>query len=841
MKILLKDNWKLQCFEEDSVCDTILASADVDLSEWLDVEVPGDVHSTLLKYKKIEDPFYSTNAEKCRWIEDKTWWYKKSFNFERELQESDKVELKFNGLDTFATVYLNGEVLGRHENMFTPATFDVTEKLLQGTNHVAVKFDSTISVTNRKSYDKMWYSYNPNRVWARKAQMNFRWDWGPRLITVGIWKEVELNLHNTAKIDNVYVRTVEIRDNEADLMVSIEAESFKDNIELTAVVKLNGEGCNISETIALKNGRGEVKLTVTNPKLWWTHDLGTPYLYNFNVDLLTEDKNLDSYNSKVGIRTVKVRQEDALGNKRFIFVLNGVETFSKGANWVPAHNFIGAIKDETYVKWVTNAKDCNMNMLRVWGGGVYEKDIFYQECDKQGLLVWQDFMFTCSSYPDFDADFMKNVREEIIHVVKYYRNYTCIAIWCGNNEIQWLHGQKLSDLKDLRLYGEKIYHDLMPELLAAYDPSRLFWPSSPFGGNDPNSDEEGDKHNWQVWAGQVYPRKYGEAVIQNNTAYGVSFKRYTEDLGKFVSEFGMHALPVKETLEACIPKEELYFESFEMKFRNKDKRPNRGKLLMEGYTGLPVSLEEYIDFSMMAQAEGLKFGIEHYRRRKPECSGAIIWQLNDCWPTMSWSITDHYLRPKAGYYYTKRVYKPILLSFKQESNDIISLWAINDTLSEYKDTLEIGLKDFFGNKEYIETISIRIPANTSRKVKEFSKNRINVTYSNFEFLYVKPENRTVDSNIFFFEDYKDLNLPPCKLTIGKVVLNESKMIIKIKADNFAKFVKLTGSLDNVKLSDNYFDIMPGEERNVILEVLDKKIKLEELNIVISAINQRQAE
>jgi beta-mannosidase len=248
-------------------------------------------------------------------------------------------------------------------------------------------------------------------------------------------------------------------------------------------------------------------------------------------------------------------------------------------------------------------------------------------------------------------------------------------------------------------------------------------------------------------------------------------------MGKFVSEFGMHALPVKETLKNCIPEKDLYFGSFEMRFRNKDKRPNRGKLLMEGYTGLPTNLDEYIDFSMLAQAEGLKFGIEHYRRRFPECSGAVIWQINDCWPTMSWSIVDHYYRPKAGFYYTKRVFKPILLSFKEEGPDTVSLWVTNDTMQEYKDELEIGLRDFFGSKEFGEVISVSATPNTSIRVRELSKNRMNLTYSNFEFLYVLPKNKSVDYNIMFFEDYKDLNLPDCSLKYESCLLSNKYFLI----------------------------------------------------------------
>lgn len=837
MKILLNDKWKLQCFDENSVDDKEIVKSDLDIEGWMEVKVPGDVHSTLLENGKIEDPFYSTNVEKCRWVEDKVWWYKKEFIFNNEINENQVAELNFNGLDTYATIYLNGKEIGKHENMFTPAIFIVTSKLVKGINYITIKFDSTISITDKKNYDKMWYSYSHNRVWARKSQMNFRWDWGPRIITAGIWKDVEFEIYNKAKISNVFVRTLNIKDDSAELLIEIEVTAYKIDLTLNAEIFLIYENEKISKSITIIDGKACLKLNVDNPKLWWSHDLGDPSLYDIFVDLKDKENVIDTYTTKVGIRTIEVIQMDSKGDSRFTFVLNGVETFSKGANWVPPHNFIGVIKDDTYVKWIAMAKECNMNMIRVWGGGIYEKDIFYDECDKQGLLVWQDFMFTCSSYPDFDDDFMNNVKDEIIYVVKSLRNHACLAIWCGNNEIQWVHSQKELELTDTRLYGLKIYEELMPMLLKKLDSSRLYWPSSPFGGSDPNSEYSGDKHNWQVWAGQVYPQIKGEGVKVDNTPYGISFKRFSTDMAKFSSEFGMHASPVLETLKSCIPENELYYGSFEMRFRNKDKKPNRGKLLMESYTGLPNNLEQYIDYSMLAQAEGLKYGIEHYRRRKPECSGAIVWQLNDCWPTMSWSIVDHYLRPKAGYYYTKKVYNPILLSFKEESPDVISLWVTNDTLREYKDSVEVGLKDFFGNIEYSERLNISASSNTSIKVKEFSKNKINVTYTNFEFLYVVPGNSEVDSNILFFEDYKDLNLPYCNLKVKKELISNWKMKLSVKTDNFARFVKLSGKLDGIRLSDNYFNVMPGEEKIIIIDSIDKSIA-NDIDIIVSAINQR---
>ncbi|MDF2595990.1 MAG: beta-mannosidase, partial [Clostridia bacterium] len=708
-KVTLAENWQLKAYDEEYIPELKLKDFDLAEAGWIPVQVPGDVHSALMKAGIIEDPFYSTNAEKCRWVEDKIWVYRNQFVWSKELPEDETMELVLNGLDTFAWVYLNGQLIARHDNMFIPLKVDITALINLGINELVIRFDSTIAVTQRKDYSKMWFSYSRNRVWVRKAQMNFRWDWGPRLITAGIWKDVHIFCHKTPSIADIYFKTTNLTTDQAALSLDIHLKEVL-NRELKVKVSMWDKENTVYSTEVDVDTNDDLRISwqINNPKLWWTHDLGDPFLYELKIDLLDKGERIDTKVQKVGIRQLEVQQKEDNGNGCFRFILNGIGVFAKGANWVPAHSLIGTIKDDTYTEWIELAKEGNINMLRVWGGGIYEKDIFYQTCDKLGILVWQDFMFTCSSYPDFDREFMENVEKEVTYIVKALRNHPSLAIWCGNNEIQWLHGQKLSQLTDLRLYGEKIYHDLMPEILQELDSSRLYWPSSPFGGNDPNSDEEGDKHNWQVWAGQVYPRKYGEPVVVDNSAYGISFKRFAEDQCKFSSEFGMHALPVKQTLKACIPKEDLYFGSFEMKYRNKDKRPDRGELLMQGYTGLPHDLDEYIDFSMMAQAEGLKYGIEHYRRRWPECAGAIIWQLNDCWPTMSWSIVDFFKRPKAGYYYIKHAYKPRLLSFKEAGSDQVELWVSNDTCEAYQDTLSIGLQDFFGNEEYHEEFFIKV-------------------------------------------------------------------------------------------------------------------------------------
>jgi len=410
----------------------------------------------------------------------------------------------------------------------------------------------------------------------------------------------------------------------------------------------------------IEEGRGAVRLYMTNPKLWWTHDLGEPYLYRLEVKLRANGEEVDRYETNFGIRTIRLVQKDDAGNNAFAFRLNGVNIFAKGTNWIPADHFIGSIPDQRYRDLIDLAVKSNQNMLRVWGGGIYEKDIFYDECDRRGVLVWQDFCFANALYPDFNKDFMDNVRAEIEDNVRRLRNHASLALWCGNNEIDWIYDMKMSGGEiDSPFWGETIYHELIPDALERLDPGRPYWPSSPYGshdGYDANDPDVGDRHNWQVWHGSVYPRKFGEPPILDYSVRGVSFRNYKKDFALFCSEFGMHASANRYTLQKWIPGDGFRWNSVEMAHRNKDIAHQKGILLMEGYTGVPKDIEEYMDFSMLTQAEGLKYGVEHYRRNKHRTSGALIWQLGDSWPGTSWSIIDYELLPKAAYYYARYVF-----------------------------------------------------------------------------------------------------------------------------------------------------------------------------------------
>jgi beta-mannosidase len=378
----------------------------------------------------------------------------------------------------------------------------------------------------------------------------------------------------------------------------------------------------------------------------------------------------------------------------------------------------------------------------------------------------------------------------------------------------------------------------MPELLEQLDPTRLYWPSSPWGGNDANSYDEGDQHNWAVWAGDVYPRKYGEPSKMDVTPYGISYRRYAEDTSKFSSEFGIHGSTVKETLRRVIPESELYYGSYELDYRNKDYEPEKADMTMGAYSGLPKDLDQYIDFSMLCQAEGLKFGVEHFRRRKPENSGALIWQLNDCWPGISWSLIDYYLFPKASYYYARRFYNPILLSFKDEDGGGLSVWITNDSYERFDDVVTLSVQNCFGNPTYEAAYPASVEPNSSLKIVEFAPAeiewRFGVIDKRSHFIVIRSERADAYDNHYFFAEQKQLRFAPCRL---ETLMEERAdgVEITVKTDRFARFVKLECPIDHTMFSDNYFNLAPGETKTVFAKNR-KGTPVSSKDIAVSALN-----
>lgn len=828
----LNQNWKIQHFEIGEVRDLVVADPTYIDHFWMSAKVPGDVHSTLMEKGLIDNPFFGHNDLKSKWVSEKVWWYRGEFHYDKnELDQKDRLELTFEGLDTYAHVYLNGVEIASTENMYIAHTFNVTREVVDGRNIIAVKFEPVSHVLKEKEKN-YWAGFGKDRIWARKAQSHFGWDWGPQILTMGIWKDVRLERKHAAKIESVYAKTVEINETSAIVEVEVETKSYIRGSELEVeVVFGNGE---IVKTGKVVRNQARFTLEVEQPKLWWTHDLGTPHLYDVTVRLLCEDGQVDERSTEIGIRTIEVMQKDAEGNSRFTFVLNGIEIFAKGANWIPIDSFIGPAPDSRYSQLLLQAKQSHMNMIRVWGGGIYEKEIFYQECNRLGLLVWQDFMFACALYPDYNANYMENVKKEVISAIKMLRNHPSLAIWCGNNENDWLYEVEYSAGRiHTPFYGEKIYHELIPELLEELDTSRLYWPSSPFGGNDHDSEAEGDRHNWQVWHGNVEPRQFGENLGQDYSVEGVSFKNYKIDFTKFSSEFGMHASSNRYTLEKNLPEGTFYWGSDEMSYRNKDYHHQKGIMLMEGYTGIPTNIEEYMNFSMLTQAEGLKCGIEHYRRNKPNTSGALVWQLNDCWPGTSWSMIDYYQLPKASWYYAKKFFHPLLLTIDHDAGQDVKVWVVNDRLENYEDMLELKVVSFSGEELFRTTMDVSIPGNASEMVTSFTEEELLGGYSANEAVIVLSSlNEKAQRNVYYFRDHKDLVLPESSLVAEVDALKQK---VTVHSERLARMVKLEIPLEKITFSENFVDILPGETITIEIGHLeDRPVDLSELRV--TAIN-----
>jgi beta-mannosidase len=813
----LPERWKLRDFAPgagEAAGAHLAGHADAD---WLPIQVPGDVHRALIEAGRIPDPFYASNETACAWMEQREWWYRVAF--ENTAGEAPH-RLTFLGLDTFATIYLNGVRLGEHHNMFRPAVFDI--QLRAGQNTLAIRFDPPLERIKGKTLST--WGRNPERTAMRKAQFGFGWDWGPRLPTIGIWRPVELSLP-LATLAGVHCYTLEAAPRRAVVGVRVEVEQLDEGPPLDAAITLrSADSAPVAQAeVRIEGGEATAYLVVDRPRLWWTHDLGEPYLYDLTVDLLDDALVLDTHRQQVGIRTLTLDQSPdpaERGTRFFRFILNGVSIFAKGADWIPCDSFVGAIPTERYTRLLEQARDANMTMLRIWGGGIYEHDQFYAECDRLGMLVWQDFMFACAMYPEDDADFVTEVDAEACYQVRRLRSHPSLALWCGNNENQWLHERANWNAAELPRYGALYYDHILPRAVADFDGHTPYWPGTPYGGNDHNSRDEGNVHNWEVWHGN-FPRRFGEEPRRENTPAAVSYRRYAEDLGRFISEFGMHAAPVAETLWSVIPDDQRYLHSPLLDWHNKDNPKNKGDNLLLATTGLPADIDQYILFSQIAQAEGLKFGIEHFRRRTPHCSGTLVWQLNDCWPVLSWSVLDYYGVPKASYHYLQRVYAPLLASFKEVDGGV-ELWLTNDRQTAVSDTVTVTLGGFSGGVDWQQTREVSIWAGTSACVWRLDE----VHGGAGQYLHVGSASNAFPSNRHFFVDIKDLQRRPVAPEVRFEQLDAHRIHIQLRApaDGYVYFAHVASRYPTTRFSDNYVDLRPGEVRE--LEAVDAERDLQ---------------
>lgn len=811
--------WRIGDFAHgEGVAQGAFAEA-FDDAAWAPATAPGDVHRALQDAGRIIDPHADGGEAACRWIEDREWWWRTTFEA-AAAQPGETLRLRFEGLDTFATVWLNGQEIGVSDNMFVPLELDVTSLLRDGANTLAVCFTPPAEVVRDKP-SLVWGkrpTIDTKRNLIRKAQYAWGWDWGPRVSGVGIWRPVDLLRIGKARLAGVHFETLGL-DDAAHLRITVEAERLGD-AELSAhiVLKAPGGDTVIDRTLDLTD-TAELTFDLADPQLWWSKGLGDQPLYGLSVDLLADGEVIDSDKRRVGIRTIALDtapDPDEADTRFFRFLINGVSIFAKGACWIPAHNLLGGLGEADYRPILTQAADAHMNMIRVWGGGIYEHDVFYDLCDELGLLVWQDFMFACALYPQDDPAFIASVEAEADAQIRRLRTHTSLALWCGNNENQFIqdftnNGSGRKDLLEGRLY----YDELLPAAVERLDASRLYWPGSPFGGPHANSMLEGDVHNWTVWHGlPPVPRDWPTARVDLSPE-GVRYQRFAEDMSRFVSEFGIQASPALETLRRCLPKDQQHYGSEALAERIKDTPKNKVDAMMGPVTGIPETLQQYVDFTQITQAESLKFGIEHYRRRTPHCSGALIWQLNDCWPGISWSLVDHNGFEKAGYHFVRRAFAPLLASFKVLDDGAVELWLTNDAVETFAGQAVVSLVDMTGGQVWSETIDVRADALSSAPVWTAPADRI-APAPNMALLVRSPSD-AFPANRQFFAPIKSLERPVGAAPEVLIEQLESgKLAVRLRAPAFLFFVHVLAPSGTARFSDNHFDMAAGEERTIIV-------------------------
>jgi len=762
------------------------AQSELNSGDWLPATVPGGVHTDLMAAGRIPDPFYRINEAEVQWVAEKDWLYVRSFDLDGAALAEDRIELVCDGLDTFATVFLNGREIARTSNALTEHTLDVKEHLRAGTNTIGVRFEASERVA-RELVEKHGEIPGVVRNYMRKPPYTGGWDWGPVLPYCGIWRNIFIRAFSAARIESVYA-PVELSEGRGAVLLAVRLARANDE-PLTVNATLHHNGRNVAEVeIHDVAGQADAILNVESPLLWWPAGYGDQELYDLRVRLRKGGDELDARDVRIGFRTCELEREPDEAGESFIFKINGRRIFCKGANWIPADSFPWRVTHEKYRRLLEMAVDQNMNMLRIWGGGIYEPDVFYDICDELGILIWMDFIFSCADYPDLDW-FHRLVGHEAETVVSRVRNHPSIALYCGNNESHMGHDEWGWPEK---FNAETIFHDILPGVCERTDPGGPYWPGSPYGGPSANCETHGDMHNWKVWHGSS------------------DYRTYLASRPRFVSEFGFQAFPTMDTILEFAEPEDLSMDSKVMAGHQRCGGGNEKlRAAFALFTGEPENFERAVLFSQIIQADAMKTGIEHWRRLKWHTAGTLIWQLEDCWPVTSWALIDSALRPKPAYYAVRRAYAPVLITAHIDGGSIV-VSGINDTDQAVSGTLDVELFDIRGEAHLLHTDGVSIPADAACVLCTVPVDRIPDLDRASQFVWVTFYSGLYDSSAAcFFAEMKDLDLHEPDIMV-EVETDEfdSEVLLRLTSPVFVKGVWLSVPGQDVRFDDNAFDLVP---------------------------------
>jgi beta-mannosidase len=772
--------------------------------EWLPACVPGGVHTDLLALGRIPDPFAADNEQRVQWVAESDWIYRCRFNSSPELLAEEKIYLVCEGLDTLAKVVLNGHELGHTDNMFRRYEWEARSLLgVEGANELTITFNSPLKYAAEKQAIFPLPGVPqaiPGGPYLRKAPCQFGWDWGPQLPPLGIWKDIRLEGYSEARLAEVH-----LRQNHNGGKVILEARVTSEHwgeTPLAAVVRIttpNGERIEKEAAIPVQ-GVAVLEVPIHNPELWWPNGYGGQPLYQVQVSLISKDTSregvLDQHTYWVGLRTIELRQEQDQWGRSFIFAVNGMPILCKGSNWIPADSFPTRITDGFLERLISSAADTHQNMLRVWGGGFYEEERFYDLCDRYGILIWQDFIFSCSIYPLDNPDFLENVRAEVVHNVRRLRHRASLALWCGNNEMEWGWvdwNWDRPELQDLKFAYERFFHQTLREWCQIEDPEHSYWPSSPSSDTpfvDPNGQSQGDSHYWDVWHGRK------------------PFTAYRQQYPRFMSEFGFQALPPLETIRTYADPADWNMTSYIMEQHQKNASGNSliiGQML--DTFRLPKDFVSMVYLSMALQAEGIRYGVEHWRRHPHRVAGILYWQLNDCWPVASWSSLDYFGRWKALHYAARRFYAPLLLSIQDKSLEQ-DVYVSNDWLVPWKGSVKWSLETLDGEELSRGNAPVEVAPQASSLVcnLDFSDQ---ITYDNLRKLAFIAElwqgDHFITRQTACFTPIKHLSLIDPTITVNLQSQND-EIIVELMSHSLALFVEVSFTGAEVVFSDNYFNL-----------------------------------